>query len=38
MHYKRDKAGGMAQAVEHLLSNCEALSTNPRGFFGTTGF
>jgi hypothetical protein len=22
--------GGVAQAVEHLLSNCEALSSNPR--------
>jgi hypothetical protein len=24
-----DKAGGVAEAVEHLLSKCEALSTNP---------
>jgi hypothetical protein len=26
-HYKR--VGGMAQAVEHLPSRCEALSSNP---------
>jgi hypothetical protein len=25
----KNRAGGVAQVVEHLLSNCEALSSNP---------